>query len=84
MLNFFILWYKNGKKGFGEKYIIKNKFHVYERSISIDKVHIQRIVLSKKDSSGNKDSCKCYIYIYIYIIYIYIYMKVMLCHLNYA
>ena len=36
-----------------------------QRSISIDKVHIQRIVLSKKDSSGNKDSCKCYIYIYI-------------------
>ena len=48
LLNFFILWYKNGKKGFGEKYIIKNKFHVYERSISIDKVHNQRIVLSKK------------------------------------
>ena len=48
-----------------------------QRSISIDKVHIQRIVLSKKDSSGNKDSCKC-------IIYIYIYMKVMLFHLNYA
>ena len=43
----------------------KNKLHIYERSVSIDKVNTKRIVLSKKDlySTG---SCKCFIgYIYI-------------------
>ena len=52
-----------GKKTliFGEEYIIKNKFHIYERSISIDKVNIKKIVLPKKESYGNKGSCKYFI-----------------------
>ena len=37
---------------FGEEYIIKTKFHVYEKSINIDKVEIKRIVLSNKESYG--------------------------------
>ena len=51
---------KMGKKVliFGEGGIIKNKFHIYERSVSIDKVVIKRILLSKKDSYGNKGSYK--------------------------
>ena len=55
---------------FGEEHT-KNKLHIYERSVSIDKVNTKRIVLSKKVlySTG---LCKCFIgYIYIYI-YIYI------------
>ena len=46
---------------FGEEYIIKNKFHVYEKSINIDKVDIKRIVLSKKELYGNKGSYKYFI-----------------------
>ena len=30
---------------FGEVDIIKSKFHIYERSVSIDKVDVKRIVL---------------------------------------
>ena len=45
----------------------KNKLHIYERSVSIDKVNTKRTVLSKKDLYST-DSCKCFIgYIYIYI-----------------
>ena len=52
---------------FGEEGIIKNKFHIYEISVSIDKVDIKRIMLSKKESYGNKGSYKYFIgYIYIY------------------
>ena len=57
---------------FGEEHT-KNKLHIYERSVSIDKVNTKRIVLSKKVlySTG---LCKCFIgYIYIYI-YIYKYI----------
>ena len=46
---------------FGEGGIIKNKFHIYKRSVSIDKVVIKRILLSKKDSYGNKGSYKYFI-----------------------
>ena len=46
---------------FGEEYIIKNKFHIYEKSISIDKVVIKRIVLCNKESYNNKGSHKYFI-----------------------
>ena len=46
---------------FGEGGIIKNKFHIYKRSVSIDKVVIKRILLSKKDSYGNKGSYKYFV-----------------------
>ena len=39
---------------FGEECIIKTKFHVYEKSINIDKVEIKRIVLSNKESYGKQ------------------------------
>ena len=39
---------------FGEECIIKTKFHVYEKSINIDKVEIKRIVLSDKESYGKQ------------------------------
>ena len=45
-LSFFVELYKMGKKLliFGEEYI----FHIFEKSINIDKVDIKRIVLSNK------------------------------------
>ena len=46
---------------FGEKYVIKNKFHIYEKSIDIDKVDIKRILLSNKESYGNKGLYKYFI-----------------------
>ena len=33
---------------FGEEYIIKNKFHMLEKPITIYKVEIKRILLSNK------------------------------------
>ena len=52
---------------FGEDCINKNKFHIYEKSITIDKVDIKRMVLSNKESYDNKGSLKYFIgYIYIY------------------
>ena len=51
---------------FGEDYINKNAFHKNKRPISIDKVDIKRIVLSKKYLYGNKGSFKYFIgYIHI-------------------
>ena len=69
---FFIAWFKNGKKIliFGEEGIIKNKFHIYEKSVIVNKVDVKRIILLKKESYGNKGTYKYfigYIYIYIYI-----------------
>ena len=50
---------------FDEEGIIKNKFHIHEISVGIDKVDIKRIMLSKKESYGNKGSYKYFIgYIY--------------------
>ena len=46
---------------FGEEYIIKNKFHVYENSINIDKVDVKKIVSSNKESYGNKGSYKYFL-----------------------
>ena len=46
---------------FGEEYIIKNKCHIYEKAINIDKVDIERIVLPNKESYGNKGSYKYFI-----------------------
>ena len=34
--------------------MVKIVFHIYEKSINIDKVDIKRIVLSNKESCGNK------------------------------
>ena len=51
---------------FGTEHIIKEKFHVYEKSINTDKVDIKRIVLSNKEPFGNKGSYKYFIW-YIYI-----------------
>ena len=63
--------YKKKVLIFGEEGIIENKFHVYKRSVSIDELDIKRIVLSKKESYGNKGSYKRFIgYIYIYIYWI--------------
>ena len=57
-LSFFLTLYKWEKKVFifEELYIIKNKFHIYEKSINTDKVDIKRRVLSNKESYGSKDS----------------------------
>ena len=54
ILLFFLPLYEIGEKvlSFGEECIIKTKFHVYEKSINIDKVEIKRIVLSNKESYG--------------------------------
>ena len=46
---------------FGKQCINKNAFHKNQRRISIDKVEIRRIVLSKKDSYGKKGSFKYFI-----------------------
>ena len=43
---------------FGDQYINKNAFHENKRSISINEVKIERIVLSKKDLYGKKGSSK--------------------------
>ena len=60
---------------FGEEGIIKNKFHIYEKSVSIDKVVIKRIILSKK----------IHMVIKVYInILLDIYRKVQLFHHHYA
>ena len=37
---------------FGKEYIIKNKFHIYEKTINTDKADIKKIVLSNKESFG--------------------------------
>ena len=49
---------------FGEKHIIKNKFHIHEGSISINGVDIERIELLKKESYGNKGSYKYFMDLY--------------------
>ena len=41
---------------FDKQCINKNEFHKNKKPISIDKVEIRRIVLSKKDSYGKKGS----------------------------
>ena len=53
---FFFTRYKMEQKvlTFGEEYTINNKLHMHKKTISIDKEGIKRIVLSKKDSYGNK------------------------------
>ena len=57
-----------------------NKVHIYEKSINIDEVDIKIIVLSNKESYGNKSSYKYFIgYIYIYIC-----VRVMLLYHHYA
>ena len=43
---------------FGEKTIIKNVFHKVQIPINIYKLNMKRIVLSDKESYGNKDSFK--------------------------
>ena len=51
-LSFFLALYKKKKKVliFGEEYIIKDNFHIYEKSINIDKVDMKKLVLSNKES----------------------------------
>ena len=44
-----------------KQFINKNAFHKNKKPISIDKVDIKRIVLSKKDFYGKKDSFKSFI-----------------------
>ena len=46
-----------------------SKYHMHEKSININKVDIKRIVLSNKESFGDKGSHKYFVG--------YIYMKVM-------
>ena len=62
-MSFFLDLYKMEEKIliFGEKYINKNKFHMYEKPIDIDKVDIKRMVLSNKGSYGNKGLYKYFI-----------------------
>ena len=50
---------------FSEAYINKNKLQIYEKSINIDKVDIKRIVLSNKESHGNKGHINILLDIYI-------------------
>ena len=50
---------------FGEKHIIKNKFHIHKGSISINGVDIERIELLESESNGNKGSYKLSLWIYI-------------------
>ena len=45
---------------FGEEYS-ENKFHMHKKSISTGKVDIKRIILSKKDSYGNKGAFKYFL-----------------------
>ena len=50
-----LVLYKNGKNlDFGEECIDKNKFHMYEKPVSIDEVDTKKIVLSNRESYGNK------------------------------
>ena len=51
---------------FGEEYIIKDNFHIYEKSINIDKVDMKKLVLSNKESYWNKCSYKYFIIGYIH------------------
>ena len=46
---------------FGEDCINKNRFHIFEKSVNIDKIDIKRIALSKKETDGNNG-------LYIYMI----------------
>ena len=39
---------------FGEECIDKNKIHMHKKSISIDRIDTKNIVLSSKESYGNK------------------------------
>ena len=39
---------------FGEKCITQNSFHKYNQPIIINKVDIKKILLSSKESCGNK------------------------------
>ena len=57
---FFFTWYKMEQKAliFGKDCIDKNAFHKNKRPINIDELDIRRIVLSSKDSYGNKGSFK--------------------------
>ena len=43
---------------FAEDYVIKNNFHLSKKPINIDKVDIKKVMLSNKESYGNKGSCK--------------------------
>ena len=64
---FLIFFLKMEQKAliFGTEYIITEKFHIYEKSINIDKADIKRIVLSNKEQFGNKGTDKYSIgYIY--------------------
>ena len=60
---FFFTLYKNGKKVliFDKQCINKNAFHSNKRPISIVKVEIKRILLSKKDLYGKIGSFKNFI-----------------------
>ena len=48
---------------FGEERIIKNKFHIYERLVSVKVVRVFKVEnnIVKKDSYGNKGSYKYFI-----------------------
>ena len=46
---------------FAEDYVIKNNFHLSKKPINIDKVDIKKVMLSNKESYGNKGSCKYFI-----------------------
>ena len=42
-------------------FLTLHKIHIYEKSINTDKVDIKRIMLSNKESYGNKGSYKYFI-----------------------
>ena len=46
---------------FDKEYVNKNAFHRYKKAITINKGEIQKLVLSKKDSYGNKGAFKYFI-----------------------
>ena len=46
---------------FGKEIVIENSFHNCKRPSSIDKIDIKKIVLSSKESYGNKGAFKNFI-----------------------
>ena len=49
---------------FGDQYVNKNAFHINKKLISIDKIEIKRMVLSSKESYGNKGAFEYFFWIY--------------------
>ena len=60
---------------FVKECVIKNSFHKFKRPVSIDKVDIKKIVLSSKESYGNKGAFKYFMGYIINVVIIPLYIK---------